>query len=63
MRKTWKTVEVKREPVEASGSRGRCREAAEDMWETGKGSEEVREGRERSGRPWESAEEAGRHGK
>jgi len=36
------------------------------MWETGKGSEGVQEGQERSGRsgrPWKSAEEMGRHGK
>ena len=32
-------------------------------WETGKGSEGVREVRKRSGRPWESVEEVGRHGK
>jgi len=54
------------EPVEASGSSGSHREAVEDMWETRKGSEEVREVQEvqkRSGRLWESAEEAGRHGK
>ena len=47
----------------ASGSCGRHREAVEDMWETRKESEGVQEVRERSGRPWESAEEAGRHGK
>jgi len=52
-----------REPVEASGSSGSHREAVEDMWETRKESEGVQEVRERSGRPWESAEEAGRHGK
>jgi len=54
------------EPVEASGSRGSHREAVGDMWETGKGSEGVQEGQERSGRsgrPWESAEEMGRHRK
>jgi len=46
----WKPVEANREPVEASGSCGRHREAVEDMRETGKGLEGVREGRERSGR-------------
>jgi len=48
------------ELVKASGSHGSRQEAVEDV---GKGTEGVQEGRERSGRPWESAEEAERHGK
>jgi len=36
----WKTVEVNRELVEASES---CGEVVEDMWETGKGLEVVRQ--------------------
>ena len=51
-RSRWKPVEA----VEVVGK----------QWKTGKGSEgvqEVREIQKRSGRPWESAEEAERHGK
>jgi len=61
--KMWKTVEANQKLVEASGSCGSCQEAVEDMWKTGKGSEGVREVRKRSRRPWESAEEVGRHRK
>jgi len=38
------------EPVEASGSCGRCREMVEDMWETGKGLEGVRKAVGKCGR-------------
>ena len=48
-----------RELVEASAKWKSLRSGGE----TGKGSEGVREVWKRSGRPWESAEEAGRHGK
>jgi len=61
--------------AEACGRRGRCGsepgaggsqwkswKSSGSRWETGKGSEGVREGQERSGRPWESVEEAGSNG-
>ena len=43
-------AEANREPVEASGSHGSRQEVVEDMWETRKGSEGVREVWERCGR-------------
>ena len=59
-----------REPVEASGTSGSCPEAGGRQWKSVEdkegvgrgsgGSGEVREVRRRSGRPWESAEEAGK---
>jgi len=55
--------------AEACRSRWKPVEVVGKQWKTGKGSEgvrevqEVREIRKRSGRPWESAEEAERHGK
>ena len=56
-----------REPVEASGTSGSRPEAGGRQWKSVEGvgrglggSEEVREVRRRSGRPWESAEEAGK---
>ena len=59
-----------REPVEASGTSGSCPEAGGRQWKlvedkegVGRGlggSGEVWEVRRRSGKPWESAEEAGK---
>jgi len=59
-----------REPVEASGTSGSCPEAGGRQWKSVEdkegvgrgsgGSGEVQEVRRRSGRPWESAEEAGK---
>jgi len=59
-----------REPVEASGTSGSCPEASGRQWKSVEdkegvgrgsgGSGEVQEVRRRSGRPWKSAEEAGK---
>ena len=59
-----------REPVEASGTSGSRPEAGGRQWKSVEDKEgvgrglgglgEVREVRRRSGRPWESAEEAGK---
>jgi len=61
---------LEQEPEEASGSRGRCWEAGgrhvgdrEGVRRGPGGAGEVRVVWKRSGRPWESAEEAGRHRK
>ena len=69
MPETWKTVEANQELMEASGSSGSRQEAVEHVGDkegVGRGVGgvgEVRKVWKRSGRPWESAEEAERHGK
>jgi len=62
MWKMWKTVEANRELVEASGSHGRCREAVEDMWETGKGCRGSGRGLEGHGKVRKRREGTGNNG-
>ena len=61
MQKARKTVEANQEPVEAMEVVGKWVGDREGVGRGAGGSGEVREVRKRSGRPWESAEEAGRH--